>query len=151
MEKENNNKGFSLIELIVVIAIIGILVTFAAPKFMGYTKDAKVSRMQTDARILSTASVLYNLENNGDWPSEGGDASIGTVLTGRLPGEQIITLDKSLLKPYVKNISGDYEDYGLIISNGEYETDVVHLKGIEDKDGVTWFGVNISVENNDNN
>ncbi|NLY81643.1 MAG: prepilin-type N-terminal cleavage/methylation domain-containing protein [Clostridiales bacterium] len=37
------NKGFSLIELIVVIAIIAVLVGVIAPQFLGYTKRAKES------------------------------------------------------------------------------------------------------------
>lgn len=35
-------KGFTLTELIVLIAVLGILVLMAAPKFLGYTADAKM-------------------------------------------------------------------------------------------------------------
>lgn len=37
-----NKKGFTLIELIVVIAILGILALFLVPQFMGYANDAKL-------------------------------------------------------------------------------------------------------------
>jgi prepilin-type N-terminal cleavage/methylation domain-containing protein len=47
-----NNKGFSLIELIVVIAIIGILVMLAAPRFIGFVEKAELARIQNDVKVM---------------------------------------------------------------------------------------------------
>lgn len=44
----NSKKGFTLIELITVIAILGILVLLAAPKFLGYTEQAKLAQIKND-------------------------------------------------------------------------------------------------------
>jgi type IV pilus assembly protein PilA len=63
INKLRNKKGFTLIELIVVMAVIGILVLLAAPKFLGYTKDANVTAMQSDAKVLSNAALMYNIDN----------------------------------------------------------------------------------------
>ena len=46
-----NKRGFTLIELIVVMAIIGILVMLAMPKFMGYTEKAKLTNIQNDIKV----------------------------------------------------------------------------------------------------
>lgn len=46
-----NKRGFTLIELIVVMAIIGILVMLAMPKFMGYTERAKLTKIQNDIKV----------------------------------------------------------------------------------------------------
>lgn len=60
-------KGFTLIELIVVIAILGILVLLAAPNFLGKTQDAEHVKIMTDSKNIEDASVMYHLENE-DWP-----------------------------------------------------------------------------------
>ena len=45
-----NKKGFTLIELLTVIAILGILVLLAAPKFLGYTEQAKLAQIKNDVK-----------------------------------------------------------------------------------------------------
>ncbi|MEG0823660.1 MAG: type II secretion system protein [Erysipelotrichaceae bacterium] len=45
----NNKKGFTLIELIVVIAILGVLALILVPNFMGYLADAKKTTASTNA------------------------------------------------------------------------------------------------------
>ncbi|MEG0313797.1 MAG: type II secretion system protein [Erysipelotrichaceae bacterium] len=45
----NNKKGFTLIELIVVIAILGVLALILVPNFMGYLADAKETTATTNA------------------------------------------------------------------------------------------------------
>ena len=51
MKKKKNNKGFSLVELIVVIAIMAVLVGVLAPQFMGYVEK---SREATDIQNLDS-------------------------------------------------------------------------------------------------
>jgi prepilin-type N-terminal cleavage/methylation domain-containing protein len=52
-----NKKGFSLVELMVVIVIIGILASLAIPRFMGVTDKAKLSEFKP---VLKQAITLYN-------------------------------------------------------------------------------------------
>ncbi|MBU3160427.1 prepilin-type N-terminal cleavage/methylation domain-containing protein [Clostridium frigoris] len=49
-------KGFTLIELIIVIAIIGILAVIAVPKFSGILKDAKVKADISSAKVIADAT-----------------------------------------------------------------------------------------------
>jgi len=58
-------RAFTLIELLIVVAIIAILAAIAVPNFVEAQTRAKVSRVSTDMRALSTALESYRLENNG--------------------------------------------------------------------------------------
>src|ERR1700743_1742152 len=60
-------KGFTLIELMIVVAIIGILAAIAIPAYQDYTIRAQVSEANTMAAGLETAMVdFYN--DKGTWP-----------------------------------------------------------------------------------
>ncbi|VAW57238.1 General secretion pathway protein G [hydrothermal vent metagenome] len=63
--KSYNKKqqGFTLIEIIVVVVIIGILATFVAPKFMGKTDDARIVKAKNDIQAIESALDLYKLDN----------------------------------------------------------------------------------------
>ena len=55
----NNSQGFTLIELMIVIAIIGILAAIAIPNFIAYRNKAYCSRAESDANNLAAALSDY--------------------------------------------------------------------------------------------
>ncbi len=60
-------RAFTLIELLIVVAIIGILAAIAIPNFQNAQLRAKLSRCAGDLRTLSTALDMYRLDNK-DYP-----------------------------------------------------------------------------------
>ena len=57
--KNNDQKGFTLVELMIVIAIIGILAAIAIPNFMSYQKKGYNARARSQAKNLYTAVLAY--------------------------------------------------------------------------------------------
>jgi general secretion pathway protein G len=60
--------GFTLIEVMVVLVIIGILAVAVAPRILSRTDQANVTKAKTDMRTISSALKLYKLDN-GYYPT----------------------------------------------------------------------------------
>jgi type IV pilus assembly protein PilA len=59
LNKMKNQKGFTLIELMIVIAIIGILAAIAIPQFSAYRRRSYNSAAQSDLKNATTAQEAY--------------------------------------------------------------------------------------------
>ncbi|ENS7452347.1 pilin, partial [Neisseria gonorrhoeae] len=73
-------KGFTLIELMIVIAIVGILAAVALPAYQDYTARAQVSEAILLAEGQKSAVTEYYL-NNGKWPADNGAAGVASPAT----------------------------------------------------------------------
>lgn len=86
MKRRLGNDGFTLIEIMVVIVILGILAGWVAPKLMGRTDEAKQVKAKMDITSLETALKLYKLDN-GRYPDteQGLEALVRQPDTGVTP------------------------------------------------------------------
>lgn len=75
-----NVKGFTLIELMIVIAILGILIAIALPAYNDYTIRARVSEGLNIAAATKLAVGETRL-STGDWPSDNATAGSPTTIT----------------------------------------------------------------------
>ena len=78
--------GFTLIELMVVIVILGILAAIIVPNIISRTDEAKVTEVKVQINNLETALKLYKLDN-GQYPSteQGIEALVEKPSTGIIP------------------------------------------------------------------
>lgn len=77
----SKSNGFTLIELMIVVAIVGILAAVALPAYQDYTKRARVTEGLSLANGLKTAVSEFQASRN-QWPTSNGDLGVGSDLSG---------------------------------------------------------------------
>lgn len=68
MSNKKTQYGFTLLEILVVVIILGIMASLILPNIMGRTDQARVIAAKNDIRTLTGALKLYRLDN-GTYPS----------------------------------------------------------------------------------
>lgn len=95
MKNRNSKKGFTLVEIMIVVVIIGLLAAMAIPAFQKVRENSISSRMDNDARQIASAAQQYFLENDVETCTVAYD-----VATGEITGE---------ISPWVKQIGKGYD------------------------------------------
>lgn len=70
MYRPTTQAGFTLIEIMVVVFILGLLVTLVAPRIIGRTDEARVTKARADVKAIEESLHLFKLDN-GRYPTQG--------------------------------------------------------------------------------
>jgi general secretion pathway protein G len=86
MKRKSDDRGFTLIEIMIVIVILGILAWQVVPRIMGKPEEARRLKARMDISSLETALKMYKLDN-GVYPSteQGLQALVEAPSIGQLP------------------------------------------------------------------
>jgi len=81
-----DNRGFTLIEIMVVIVILALLAALVGPRIMGRSDDAKIADAKVQIRNIESALKLYKLDNS-NYPSteQGLQALVEKPTVGQIP------------------------------------------------------------------
>ncbi len=101
-DKARSNAGFTLIELVIVVAIVGVLAAVGIPSYNGYIADAKETTAQNNLRSIYLMQQDYYSENHSYCAGSpcNSAAKINTVLFG---GKK--TLSENTDNPYKYSVS----------------------------------------------
>ena len=112
-------QGFTLIELMIVVAIIGILAAIAIPQYQDYTIRAKLSEVAS-AASGDTLKLTESYQTNGEWPeasdvtiTENGDLDTIKTVTYQPSGSPLgedETADSTTIAYTVDNIADGVDD-----------------------------------------
>lgn len=86
MRNRRTQAGFTLIEILVVVMILGLLISLAAPRLIGRTDDARVVKARADISAIEQALNLYKLDS-GSYPTsdQGLEALVEQPTRGDVP------------------------------------------------------------------
>jgi general secretion pathway protein G len=115
---QRSDAGFTLIEIMVVVIIIGLLAAVVVPQFLGRVDDARVAKAKEDIQALETALTMYKLDNYS-YPSP----EVGLKALVEKPNDPNVKNWRAggYLKHLTKDPWGNEYQYQVPGSHGEYD------------------------------
>jgi general secretion pathway protein G len=90
-------QGFTLVEIMVVIVILGLLATLVVPNVIGMSDDAKIQKAQTDCTAIFNQAKLFRVKN------------------GKIPSMEELTTPDEKGQAYLENVMSDPWDHEYMI------------------------------------
>ena len=124
------NKGFTIIELMIAVAIIGILAAIAVPAYQSYTIRARVSEAMTFAGSAKTSVTEY-YQVNGTFPMGMTNTTVGLPAAASLSGTNTASIT-------VSQVSANVATIVAVTSISGVSGMTITLTGTGNSSGMTW-------------
>jgi general secretion pathway protein G len=110
-------RGFTLVEILIVVVILGILAAIVIPQFTEASTEAKASSLMTDLQTVRSQIELYKIQHNDDLPGAGG-ATFVQALTGKTDIDGAVAA-AGAYGPYLQKIpTNQFNDNSSVRSDG---------------------------------
>jgi general secretion pathway protein G len=119
----NNEKGFSMIEMMVVLIIIAVLMAGGIKFYLGYIENSRVTKAKAQISTMQAALDAYYAEK-GQYPADDdGLLNAGIAATESTGGSTIITIEAEdpWGKPYKYEVSSDQSEYVVYTGNDKVQ------------------------------
>lgn len=77
--RKHKSKGFTLVEILIVVVILGILAAIVIPQFTNASETAKASSLISQLQTIRSQLELYQVQHGGDYPAAGVRAATGAT------------------------------------------------------------------------
>lgn len=111
-------KGFTLVEILIVVVILGILAAIVIPQFTGASTEAKLSSLVSDLQTMRSQIELYKLQHNEQLPG-GGAATFEESLTGKTDVDGAVWTTGTSYGPYMQKLpTNQFVDSSIVTEDG---------------------------------
>ncbi len=101
----NMKRGFTLVEILIVVIILGILAAIVIPQFTNASQDARKSSLTSQLQTIRSQVELYKLQHRDEWPTADGSRTTAwswTKMTTKTDADGAASADANAFGPYLQ-------------------------------------------------